>query len=40
MDEDDFADYRIVNKKKLEGVYRHVTATDSVICNSIWTRVK
>jgi hypothetical protein len=40
VDDDGFADYRIVNKKKLEGVYRHVTATDSVICNSIWTRVK
>jgi hypothetical protein len=40
VDDDGFADYRIVNNGRLEGVYRHVTAADSVICNSVWTREK
>ena len=40
VDEDGFADYRLVNKNRLEGVYRHVTPEDSVICVSIWTRRK
>lgn len=40
VDEDGFADYRMVTKNRLEGVYRHATAADSVVCNSVWTRRK
>jgi hypothetical protein len=40
VDQDGFADYHFVNSNRLEEVYRHVTATDSVICNSVWTREK
>ncbi len=39
-DEDGLIDGKIVNKDKLEVVYRHVSSADTVVAVGIWTRKK
>ena len=39
-DEDGFAEGKIVNKNKINCIYRHSTAHDSVVAVSVWTRKK
>ncbi len=39
-DEDGIMDGRILNKDKMESVYRHVTASDTAIGVATWTRKK
>jgi hypothetical protein len=39
-DKDGFLDGRIINKSTVEVIYRHVTATDTVVAAGIWTRKK
>ena len=39
-DEDGGLDGRIVNKNRIEAIYRHVTPQDTVISASVWTRRK
>lgn len=40
VDEDGFADGRIINTDKIESIYRHVSPTDSVAAVGVWTRKK
>ena len=40
VDEDGFADGRIINKDKIEFVYRHVTPTETVAAVGVYTRKK
>jgi hypothetical protein len=40
VDEDGFVDGRIINKDKIEVVYRHVTPTDTVAAVGVYTRKK
>lgn len=39
-DEDGFIEGKIVNNNRIESVYRHVTASDTVIGVGTWTRKK
>jgi hypothetical protein len=39
-DEDGTMEGKIVSKNKIETIYRHVTATDTVIAAGVWTRKK
>jgi hypothetical protein len=39
-DEDGFAEGRMVNKNKINFIYRHVTPGDTVVAAGIWTRKK
>lgn len=39
-DEDGFLEGKIVNKDKINVVYRHVTPTDTVVAVGTWTRKK
>lgn len=39
-DEDGFLEGKIVNKDKINAVYRHVTPTDTVVAVGTWTRKK
>ena len=39
-DEDGFAEGKIVNKNKINIIYRHVTPSDTVVAVGIWTRKK
>jgi hypothetical protein len=39
-DEDGFAEGKIVNKDKINFIYRHVTPGDTVVAVGIWTRKK
>lgn len=39
-DQDGFMDLKIINDDLMTGVYRHVTANDTVVAEGTWTRVK
>lgn len=39
-DQDGFMDLKIINDDLMTGVYRHVTANDTVVAEGTWTRVR
>jgi hypothetical protein len=39
-DQDGFMDLQIVNNDLMTGIYRHITANDTVVAEGTWTRAK
>jgi hypothetical protein len=39
-DQDGLMDLKIINDDLMTGVYRHVTANDTVVAEGTWTRVR
>jgi hypothetical protein len=39
-DQDGFMDLKIINDDLMIGVYRHITANDTVVAEGTWTRVR